>query len=779
MNVNENVYGNKNLWPLSSGSTHFQYNNIKVPYFTGGGTTWHDGVLSENLPKDKNEIDLTVCPWGVGAEARFNQLRYCYPSTSGKNLVSALEQYSIQPLLIITNNRSTLLDFYATDRNYKLNVQENYLGSSSYFCSPVVDFNYQGALGVACLFVANANIFNENYTYNSEDFKHVFLDNYYNEDYAYNYKNYPVVLAGYMGITGYKDNTKTERETSAFQNGDFSPIVYRNLKDMSYINATIDNALLETYVNTEALYLNVFDSTQGYQTKQGVIVFGGIPTLKYSVPITRIRSTPEETFLYNCNKQGQNHPAITYLCRDDDSTITIQYSTSGTLTFPYYKNMTKEEALKEFAFVGFWFTDNIIYIDEKTGVNCESQHIYAPVFDDNGVTTGKYKIGVDASNLPNASWENVFNDNSMYDPSYTGTPEEKDDNPVSIIFPPFDFQPITRYIMTFQGLLDVIATINTIPDYNDVEDKWYGLDPGDFILSCYYYPLPLTAPSAQELKDVIIGQTPVKSNDVQLTAYTLGMYKVVDMGRVTLVPFYHDYRDFSPFTTYTLYLPYIGTYDLDPSIFLGHELQVTTLIDFNTKTACTSIMRDRLVYDYIQAPIGESVPLTAVNIGQYYNALATTQAQLEKSRKDRLLSNARQIIGLTSTYSSGTPEIKDALFADIETNSTFLQNDYAVNQLEFKIENSAPQPITVSNAGGACNLYYDSIARIVITRPYSVIDYKDFSQVFGAACFKTGFLGDFSGFTVATNILYADADGCTSGEYSEISTLLINGVVLP
>ena len=81
-----------------------------------------------------------------------------------------------------------------------------------------------------------------------------------------------------------------------------------------------------------------------------------------------------------------------------------------------WKNPTKERVLRDVAYLGFWFADDFDTAENAlTGTDCNSSKMHIPVFDENGLTTGKYKSGTDAALEDNARWQDPFKSNP-YDP---------------------------------------------------------------------------------------------------------------------------------------------------------------------------------------------------------------------------------------------------------------------------------------------------------------------------------------------------------------------------
>lgn len=81
-----------------------------------------------------------------------------------------------------------------------------------------------------------------------------------------------------------------------------------------------------------------------------------------------------------------------------------------------WKNPTKEKVMRDVAYLGFWFADDLdTALYGLTGEDCDSPKMHVPLFDENGVTTGEWLSGPETVDADNAKWQDPFKSNS-YDP---------------------------------------------------------------------------------------------------------------------------------------------------------------------------------------------------------------------------------------------------------------------------------------------------------------------------------------------------------------------------
>lgn len=766
MQVNNDIYGSPNTWhdiypDVVPNKSDNAYSDVKVADFgySASSKSWYitTGKANNRLPQDVNSFDKSIAIWGIGAKSAFAHMVGIYPASGGDTYTFDVQSsYDQMPLLLVTQADTNQYPEFYTDYNYKLSSAGDY-----YKCGFVTDFNYQSP--IACCFITAASTnFLTDRSYKTIT---VSVYDYYHSPNNY-HVNYPYVLEGRVIMYIYDSDSKTTRvnATPAFFVNGYRPFIdLSTYGDDTQYNTDYFRLLPNSYTGAQSTILTVF----GNYTQRGGILD------------VAIGQTPEESFNTSSSTAYNTSLQLAYV-DNDAKYIQKQRSDSNNYhVLCYWESPSETDILKKFAFLGFWFTDNNTAdnINATLGTQCTNQHVYLPEFDDNGITTGNYWAGTDTQDKPNASWGSA-RDDINYNPDYEQAREDEDDNPVSNVLAPFSFESTTKYILTLRGIQDVRKAINAIPDYDTVSQKWYGLDPSDFVISLYYYPFAL--PQTGTPETVTIGQTVVTdTNGAELTAYKANDYIVMSLGDIAIQPYYNDFRDYAPYSTYTLYLPYIGTYNIDAAIFLNHVLSVNVAVDFNTHTAVVTILRDRFVYDYMQVQIGESLNLSAKDVGTYYNAIATAQSNLTYTKASAVLNTIANVAkGFSSTVDmSGSP--LDLTMAFTNTASTLLTDAHSIKNQKFNIDNSAPTPVSVSNAGGAVNIYFDDIARLIVTHPYKVIDDALFAQQFGFACLEVGALLNYSGFTTATNIQFAPADGITAAEYSAITSAFAKGVILP
>ena len=101
--------------------------------------------------------------------------------------------------------------------------------------------------------------------------------------------------------------------------------------------------------------------------------------------------------------------------------------------------------------------------------------------------------------------------------------------------------------------------------------------------------------------------------DRPMCSISLGAYQIKHQ--------YYSFLDYEPYTQIRLYIPYVGTVDLPPSIYMGHLVGVNLIIDYITGACRAVIYRDNDPMMFQDGVIGVSIPVTGDNAAQYSNSI--------------------------------------------------------------------------------------------------------------------------------------------------------------
>lgn len=424
-----------------------------------------------------------------------------------------------------------------------------------------------------------------------------------------------------------------------------------------------------------------------------------------------------------------------------------------------------------------------------TTVTIADDDVFLPIFDiQHMVTTGRYTTELAEKQLqPNYTWNNIFDstvpnwDSTYNPPKPSGGGDDDDFGDLTNSRPTrYGTSGTKKYVCSASTINNLQSFLNVsyTPDNVNFIADFKGTNPADYIVSIQRYPFPL--PHLSSTASILIGgvDTALTANPLESELYQA--QRVFDFGTIAIPEYYGDFRDYE--SKITLFLPFIGSVELDPRLFIGHLLSIDYIIDYDTGSIAAEIQRDGLTIETKTAHISITVPFFASDMGAYQNALAQTEFAIEQSK-------IKQISGIASTAISaggaiagagaGLSDIGGASVAGglIGGTASMVSGLVQMQSLEYQLDHTAPSIGTLSVAAPANAFYMDDRARVLIIRPKMLDDYsaEDYSHTVGNACAIPGNLGSFTGYTVAAA---ADLSGipATAAEKAMIRKQLQAGV---
>ena len=380
MSINYSVWGAPDSWV--DGSSTEQNAELKFP--NGSYDTyqelWNNGRLA------LNNIDTSEFFYGIGKDCIWCHPRYLYCYKDGGSSKygekEVLETVRDRPIMFSMNTVSAVYSSYT--RRYKYGRNTTPIGNQ-YTSKVVMSFNYQKVMlvpYVSCV-AENASTTVTATTIPIHD---------YIENQTYLSKPW-IVAVGYKIRYGAGGDTNRASETAGFK-----PLFDYQIK--SYNVLTSSNYFWASGMGCGILR----ESSQ--TSSSSVSIPCGAPRSRYAV---NNNATDDYTGFGEryCVAEGSSVDMFYF---DDFWNINVYDGTGTTYWAPYpyidvvagNATKVKEYILKQIAFLGLPFVydpDNASRgIIGETGV-------FLPVFDENGITTGEYKEGIDALRLTNSQWE--------------------------------------------------------------------------------------------------------------------------------------------------------------------------------------------------------------------------------------------------------------------------------------------------------------------------------------------------------------------------------------
>ena len=344
-----------------------------------------------------------------------------------------------------------------------------------------------------------------------------------------------------------------------------------------------------------------------------------------------------------------------------------------------------------------------------------------------------------------------------------------------------------QYVMSISEIRTLISYINgtLIPDNPTEIVNFAGTNPQEYIVSLQLYPF--TLPKTQTKEHIFLGCV-----DTNVEAYILepsvisviapvtgNNDKVIyDFGSIN-IPKFGDFRDYE--CNIILQLPFIGSYELDPKIWIGQNIALRYIIDFNTGKISAVLRRNNLNCDIdiecYSGNISVTLPLFAANMGQYQNSLASIEYAIDQSKIKQISSAIGGFTSMGSSFInenpiSGVNSIVGAASSIVSSNS---QQQYA----QYQLEHTKPHVSSISVASPLNAFYMDDRARIIITKPVFMQGYDAniYAHTVGYACCYQSIVGNENGLIVCSNIK-CNGIVATTDEIKAIKEAFSAGVIV-
>lgn len=455
------------------------------------------------------------------------------------------------------------------------------------------------------------------------------------------------------------------------------------------------------------------------------------------------------------------------------------------IPFRTYDSDSKQDFIeyvrKQAAYLGFPFSDysyNMIDDPDKT---------YIPEINSIGVTTGNYALANTQPDYINAEWTTDAYDKTPYNPKNDqgDDPNVYDDNTTILnpngtnIYQKFS----TRYIINQAQLASVAGLLFTKISTDTDSDWWssktfYVNNPLDVITQLTFYPLDLSLYQDDVYRDdIMLGSFNTEINALLNRKQNI----IVDMGSCVYYPIYgvKDFRSYPPYSSAQLVIPYCGSVDIDPNLYLNHRITVKLIIDTASGSCLALIYRDNMVTDTLGGQIGINVPLSGIQS----QSLAASERQAQSSLKMARIGSITQFAQAAASIAGGLvmggtggAAAAAALQFTVGSGAKAVET---LENAEFNLEHINVPFKQVGTATASTSWAMERRCRLIIKRPMMLDTYtpEAYAHSIGYSTYDTNTLGSYSGYTVCSA---ANTDGiaATDSERSLIKEFLLNGVIL-
>lgn len=443
-----------------------------------------------------------------------------------------------------------------------------------------------------------------------------------------------------------------------------------------------------------------------------------------------------------------------------------------------------EYAKKQAAYIGLPFADNLSSVTNTViDDHMTDDHMYLPLFDDNGYTTGEYKSGSAAAALPQSTWGSNWQEGNKWDGSDYETFDLQtviNPNPAAA-YNPFLF----NYKITANDLYNLrVYLYNTVaPSATEEElyQKFLTNDPIKCIVNCVAYPFDIEATSSYGY--VIMGNVESAVQGYSVDKLTT----VIDMGSLKYVDKFKNFLSYEPYCTALLYIPYHGYTEILPSQYVGHTISVKCLIDLPTGSSIALVYRDGLVIKSLNGQIGSSIQISAIDTATYSAAVfqATNGYKQAKTAANVGYGTAMLgVIGGAAAMAGGIATLNIGMAAGgfaaaIGSGGKMANLPNQLEAAEYQLNHVQVPFETAGTSSPKTSMANEQVCRLIITRPKLSDDYDAaiYAHTVGYACCINRSLADFTGYTVCAAVDLAGIQA-TETEKTLIQKMLLSGVYL-
>ena len=481
--------------------------------------------------------------------------------------------------------------------------------------------------------------------------------------------------------------------------------------------------------------------------------------------------------------------------KDGENLVFHRHSgTNSVRLIPYrtYDSDSKQDFIdyvrQQAAYLGFPFSDysyDLIDDPDKT---------YIPEINASGVTTGNYALANTQPDYINAEWTTDVYSKTPYNPENDKAvdPNVYDDNKtvlntLSTIYDRFT----NEYILNGTQLLSLKNELYTTIS-SDVDSSFWSSqkfltnNPLDVVKGLTFYPFDVAnkAPNTGTLDNdtIVLGTIDTGVNATAL----IDSFIVIDCGSCTYFPVYgvNDFRSYAPYSSAELHIPYCGSVEISPELYLNHTISVKMIVDLKTGAALALIYRDGMAVDSVGGTVGITIPISGIEretlaaaehqaLSQYKTARNTAIGNIASFALDNknLISNVGNFGIVGAAMSAGSMLKKSSQAANVANS---LQN---VEDAQYNLQHIEVPYKTIGTASSVTSYANEPYCRLIIKRPIMLDGYSqsDFGHCYGFATNKTGVVSDFSGYTQFASVDLSGVN-CSESMKAQIKSIMLSGV---
>lgn len=363
---------------------------------------------------------------------------------------------------------------------------------------------------------------------------------------------------------------------------------------------------------------------------------------------------------------------------------------------------------------------------------------------------------------------------------------------------------INMYILDEPNLISLTKKLRTI-NWTDDFDAFFE-NPGEQLVSLM--ALPVSIPTITTSEDIEIGN--VTFDGVKGYRVMNDLIFSFNAGKITIPNINNSFFDYNPYRQLVCYAPFIGYFEIDPSLVVGKTLYFKYSLDLYSGN-CNLYIEDDSTSLYVKSgSMGISVPLSSTNsaevaknktLGLLTAGLAVATGTVVGGSTGLIIGMNGASSGIDSLGSSTTPLITQ------NSNQKLLGSGYQpinINDIfgsptvEFPLSNPKIYPngllkygayrtftslrtnYQMCGVGGGSASWYSPMTIFIQDRRLTPLEYgHHFNKLNGKPLGEIRQLAFLHGYTEIGDIRLDNIPDALSVEISELTELLHNGVIFP
>lgn len=728
MAVNENVYGDKNLWHNAFFQQSELTNKNKLPYFDVNRTTLLDGTRANKLSFNE-PIDKSISFCGLGKESALSHIAYTN-FVDGNVQITDIQDRNVTNFGFFEKNNtvqysSNASAFYYDNINW-IKWTDDYHTLTNYqrLLSPLTLVNPHNLV-----LAVNVNAYDSNMSNSITTSLHNYIQ--------YNTSTHPNICR--VTIQPFYGDISLTSQRDIY--GSQGNVEYRIPFQLGILDEyRMPSKLVNFYsygINDFPVFGNVQINPFTYNSTN---VFGMILHTENSLPHIKI-----------------------VLGSNDISYVYTEY-------YPEFE----QDIMKTVACFGLYFSP-IVSIARSGSLT--DNDMYIGILDSDGIGHGEYLRGADTPQAPQNNWNDMSE--SDYDPSKSTDPNTySDSTPFTLTTGSTDSMYPYYVDDTALSILSAMQEITDLPDPGN--DSWLFnrnflfQEPIECIVAwrrihCKKPLLPLNK------TNIAIGW--FVTQDESSKAYTSSAEVTRDKIFETIIwKRYNNFLDYEPYTRMSLYFPFCGMKELPLATFMGHNIELYSVINHRTGEIEVIICVDEKQWGNMTGNCSEELQLSANKSIEYIK----TKLQLQQRLDDTGFGMVTSILGNAAgaTISAAHGNLAGAIIQGGSALASANKGIDDIANIKFQL-NHLPNKIVNLQKGSPTIQVCDYLfPYILIQRPVLMSGYNSelYGKTTGFATLENRMKSSLRGYTEATNPIL-DGISCTETERNMIIKALQEGCI--